>query len=891
MTRIIFLLILLFDFSIFRAQELVNAFDDLKRKGEVKQSVSEMTRMAVSSDLEKLRSEHPEAGYFCFTEDRLHDIRTGQIVPQRWVDRPKPDRTVFNGVARPGEFYVWQIGVYAPYFQLDEVRVKFSDLKNEQGDCISSILQRCFNTEGVDAKGNSFTKTVTVQQDTVRPLWVGVQVPATAQGHYRGWVIVQVKGCKSTKIAVDLFVQGDAILLQGDTDGWRKSRLRWLDSRIGIADRPTVPYIPIDLTGKSIRYLGGVIELAETGLPKRITTCYDSYNQLSDQVLNPVLAGEMRLEIETADGIEKLKPGKLEIEYRDSARIFWKTNLKNRFFRVVCRGTAEFDGSMSYRLEVSALKNIAVRDIRLIVPYSQYASRYQMGLGRKGGFRPSGEFEWYWNTDRHQDKIWMGNVNAGLNIRFKDSNYVRPLVNIYYALGKLNLPESWGNDKKGGVRISESPDSTVLLEAFSGDRFLDKNQTLHYDFDLLVTPVKPIDLKRLCQERFFHKNSDLSVDYITQAKAAGANYINIHHKKDIYPFINYPYSDESIEDLKAFTVQARKESIGTRVYYTTRELTVKIPELWALRSLGNEVIHDGPGRDTRTLIHRNGPNAWLNENLSTHFIPAWYNAFNEGKYKGDMDISVITTPDSRWNNYYLEGLQFLLTQVGIEGIYIDDSALDRETLQRARRILDADGKRRQIDIHSWNHFNQWAGFANSIHIYLDLLPYVDRTWLGEGFTAQNSPDFWLVEMSGIPFGLVSETLDAHNLYRGMVFGMLPRLGWSGNPVPLWHLWDHFGMGEARIVGWWNDERIVEIDDEQILATVYLQSDRALIAVANWSDNDKKVTLHLDMNRLGFVPARISVPSIEGLQAGKSGCRLSEPISVSGKSGLILLLEK
>ena len=42
----------------------------------------------------------------------------------------------------------------------------------------------------------------------------------------------------------------------------------------------------------------------------------------------------------------------------------------------------------------------------------------------------------------------MGNVNAGLNLHFMDENFVRPLVNIYYALGKLNLPVSWGNNNK-----------------------------------------------------------------------------------------------------------------------------------------------------------------------------------------------------------------------------------------------------------------------------------------------------------------------------------------------------------------------------------------------------------------------------------------------------------
>ena len=83
-----------------------------------------------------------------------------------------------------------------------------------------------------------------------------------------------------------------------------------------------------------------------------------------------------------------------------------------------------------------------------------------------------------------------------------------------------------------------------------------------------------------------------------------------------------------------------------------------------------------------------------------------------------MDISVITTPDSRWNNYYLEGLDWMIKNLGLDGVYIDDSALDHQTLQRARRIMDADGKRRLIDIHSWNHMNQWAGYANSLHLYL-----------------------------------------------------------------------------------------------------------------------------------------------------------------------------
>ena len=513
-----------------------------------------------------------------------------------------------------------------------------------------------------------------------------------------------------------------------------------------------------------------------------------------------------------------------------------------------------------------------------------------MGLGNKGGLRNNQEVDWNWNTDKHQDKIWMGNVNAGLNLILKGDNYTRPLVNIYYGLGKLNLPASWGNANKGGIKVKNQSPETVLLTAYSGERNLAKGDILHYNANMLITPVKPLDLHAQATDRFYHSNSDISSNYIADAKAAGATAINVHHKKDVYPYINYPYSDESVQDLKQFSEAAQKENLQTRLYYTTRELTVKIPELWALRSLGGEVIHDGPGKDARTLIHRNGPNKWLNENLTTNFIPAWYNAFNAGKYKGEMDISVITTPDSRWNNYYLAGLDWMIKNIGLGGVYIDDSALDRTTLQRARRILDADDTHRTIDIHSWNHNNQHAGYANSLHIYLELLPYVDRTWIGEGFSEKNALDFWMIEMAGIPFGLMSETLDARNQFRGMVYGMLPRMPWSGNPVALWNLWDSFGMKDARMIGYWDEASPIKSNNEQLPATVYVNGDKALVVVANWTDMPLNSKLTIDADKLGFQPSKATLPQIQNLQWA-SGFNLNGAKEVMGKGGYILLLEK
>lgn len=870
--------------------EITNAFDDLNRQGVVDEKDSEMRIKPSAVQLQQLLANKPAANYFCFTEDRMHDIRMKDAIPTRWIDRATSLRTQFNGEAAPGEFYTWQIGLFAPYESMEQVTVTFKTFKNEFGEKLNTKALRCFNQGGVDTDGNSFTHQITVPKGSVQPLWIGMELPKSARGTYKGTVTVHANNLPSTTLQAAVTIVGEALADFGDNEGWRKTRLRWLDTSLGQGDKPTAPYTPVKVDKQTIHYLGGKMELTASGLPKQITTHYTQSNQLDASLANTTLSGEAKFIIETASGIEQLKPSRLKMNASSASASIWSVQLKSKNFDVTCAGIFEFDGSIDYKFTVKAKRDIAVKDIRLELPYDAYASKYWMGLGNKGGLRNNQEINWQWNIDKHQDKIWMGNVNAGLNLILKGDNYTRPLVNIYYGLGKLNLPASWGNNNKGGIKVKNQSPETVLLTAYSGERNLAKGDILHYNANLLITPVKPLDLHAQATDRFYHSNSDISSNYIAGAKAAGATAINIHHKKDVYPYINYPYSDESVQDLKQFAEAAQKENLQTRLYYTTRELTVKIPELWALRSLGSEVIHDGPGKDARTLIHRNGPNKWLNENLTTNFIPAWYNAFNAGKYKGEMDISVITTPDSRWNNYYLAGLDWMIKNIGLGGVYIDDSALDRTTLQRARRILDADDKHRTIDIHSWNHNNQHAGYANSLHIYLELLPYVDRTWIGEGFGEYNTLDFWMVEMAGIPFGLMSETLDARNQFRGMVYGMLPRMPWSGNPVALWNLWDSFSMKDARMIGYWDEASPVKSNNEQLPATVYVNGDKALVVVANWTDMPLNSKLTIDADKLGFKPSKATLPQIQNLQWA-SGFNLNGAKEVMGKGGYILLLEK
>lgn len=174
--------------------------------------------------------------------------------------------------------------------------------------------------------------------------------------------------------------------------------------------------------------------------------------------------------------------------------------------------------------------------------------------------------------------------------------------------------------------------------------------------------------------------------------------------------------------MKAYIDEARGKGLKVKIYNTIRELSNRAPEIFALRSLGSEVISEGPG----------GGYSWLREHIGSHYIAGWF----VPRYK---DAAVINSGMSRWHNYYLEGINWLVKNVGIDGLYIDDLAIDRTTMKRLRKILDRGRKGALIDLHSANQYNPRDGFANSANLYLEHFPYINRLWFGEYFDYNSAP--------------------------------------------------------------------------------------------------------------------------------------------------------
>jgi hypothetical protein len=798
----------------------------------------------------------------------------------------------FVMTAHPGEYYVYQLGVKALTHNLKNVQIIFSDLKGEHGERISTSKMTCFNEGGINFKGIPFSKEIEVPVGHIQALWVGIDLNTIKEGNYTGLVSVIANDEKQV-VRLLLKVSGKKVLNHGYNEGSRLSRLNWLNSTVGINEEVTKGYIPVKVEGHKISILGRTLNIAKNGLPASITSYFDASNQSLIKIGEPIVSHPFRFVVEKENGeIIRLNPGKLIFTKQTPSKIVWSVLNTSNVCNLECVGKMEFDGFVDYRLKLTTKVPLKVKDIRLEIPVAKDKATYMMGLGKEGGFRPP-VWNWKWDISKDQDMLWVGAVNGGLRIKWKAENYVRPLVNIYYKYGQLKMPPSWGNEGKGGVKVGQE-NSEVLINAYSGSRVLRSGEELNYDFELLITPFKLIDRQIKFGDRYYQSQNPNTSVMIGDAKKAGANIINIHQGTDIYPFINYPYLDSNVNALTNLVAEAHKENMRMKIYYTTRELTVNLPEFWTFNSLNGEVIFPGPGNTCRTVLYPKGPNEWFIKNLREKYIPAWDSPLKEGKFKGDTDYAVITTPDSRLNNFYIAGLDWMCQNIGIDGIYIDDSALDRFTLRRARKIIDRYRPEGRMDLHSWNPFNQSGGYASSLNYYMDLLPYLDMVWIGEGRDYNRSPDYWLIEISGIPFGITGQMLEGGgNPWRGMVYGITTRAGWTINPpTELWKFWDVHKIKDKIMIGYWGKDCPIISNNTWIKASIYKSANEAIIAVGNWSGQNQEVSLKIDWAKLGFDPSKfkISIPEIKDFQSEQSKISLDK-ITIPGGKGYLILLNR
>lgn len=639
---------------------------------------TDMELIATTAEVAALKANLPasQQRIVVFPEDRTNPLRLTNVtdlLPMRWAQNGPPNQT-FSGSARRGEWYAFQLGVWAV---AGPVQIQSAEFHS---DSLPTSAFTCINLGGIDETGAVLTNTVYLAAGQLNSLWCGVQIPLDAKASSTVKATVTLSFGPSEKpadVAVSIQITPDEPLYDhGDADVWRMSRLRWLDSTIGSdnSEVPT-PYLKINHTVSNdgaplvVRILGRTVDVESTGLPASISAA--KFGGRLANLLNAPM--ELRL-VDSSTAPEEASRSDdrtgVQITESSNSKLSWSARSSQAGGCVLTvNGSLWFDGYGIYSMTVSAPagKDISLEDVQLRLHLNESIAKFMMGFGRSGGAINGGfgglPLNWKWGDGPYQ--IWAGNTDAGMRFKLTGPEVGWAAPSYSYS----STPPVWENGGKGGANITQG-NETVEIVAFTGPISVNASRSITLYFEMLLTPVKPlnrgVDHPHWSQRHYQVGYGANGSAFATPAEVArtGATVANLHQgigagsvawpgHTDIdegllNPFINYPFEPSSVQLMSDWVREAAELNVRTKFYYTVRELSNHCAELWALRSLGTEILaggkHDNRGTQSGT--------SWLIEHLVDDYSHCWQNPLTNGEF----DSAVCDTGVSRWTNFYIEGL-------------------------------------------------------------------------------------------------------------------------------------------------------------------------------------------------------------------------------------------
>jgi hypothetical protein len=420
--------------------------------------------------------------YLVFPEDRAYPIRMKDEIPLKWVQKGPSEK--FSGDACKNEYYAFQIGVFASKNELKNIKVEFSTLGTSSFKILPLKLN-CFNTGGTDPYGKHFEKRVDVAKGAVQALWIGIDIPENIPaGFYKGLITLKPENAASQTVEVSLKIGNKVLADRGDNEPWRHSRLRWLNSMLGIDDKPTKPYESIEPLGNNVyRLTDKQLTIDRSGMPGSIQVTGTE-----------ILAHPLSFIVESNNGSEQFSLPENVTLLKNEPGVMsgaWESHSKN--IEMTGTGVIESDGYINYKLKIKALKDVSLTDIRLEIPFINEIAQYMMGMGLPGTIAPkSHQAKW----KGPYDSFWVGNTNGGIWCELRGGAYNGPLLNLYHPAP----PVSWFNNDNGGFRI-EKGDSETKAVIYSGKRELKVGENIDFEWSLLITPVKKINYRSQFTDR------------------------------------------------------------------------------------------------------------------------------------------------------------------------------------------------------------------------------------------------------------------------------------------------------------------------------------------------------------------------------------------------------
>jgi len=797
-------------------------------------SFAPMEIIALPAEVEALLARHPGAPYLVFPEDRDRSIKLTREIPAHWaIDGPRDEVTLR---ADRNEYRVFQLGLWACREGLTDVTVSCSELKSAAGGVIPAERFQCLTLDS-RCRGEFIVKPrgpYPVPEGRVRALWCGLDLPENlAPGEYAGTLTVQPAELPACSLPLRVTVTGNVAKDRGDHDLWRLSRLRWLDSEVGLSDVVHPPYVPLRVDERAVSTWGHMLRLGEDGLPESL--CIGG---------RKVLASSVNL---TADGQEP-REAHFSLTEATDGHVCWESNSTFGEANLYVRGRMEFDGCAIITLKLTASAACRLDDLSLTLRWRPEHAWLAAGMGYRG--RREGDRTWRQierGAKGFDPMLWLGSLDAGLGFATWETS-------------------PWEDAARADAALVSGNDEAVTLRLNLGNHEITPEHPWQMTFALRPTPVKPSN-PRHWDFRYMHLGGGFSPgEYDTpqsflkddckrldEAMAMGVKRLNLHDWWG--PAFNYPWQWDGPDNLSRLTEEAHKRGIFVKVYNSGRELSTNAPEFWGLVYEGTQYDFTADRDAPEMRLH--AADAWHENHLPDGLPRGWPRVHNAGN-----EHAVPVSNATRIGNFYLESMRYMTRHFGTDGAYWDGAdgptLGHREMAKRLWTIFRETKPEATIDVHHGNTL-----LESPIVQHMLVLPFIDSIWHGEGFPYDAfDPWEWLVEISGLPFGIPSELLGGEEYFgRAMLFGIWPRMGWCAGAEKqekLWKFFDRFGISNAEMRGWWTDNGIT-LDRPDIKVTAFRHPENGVLLVigcwhqevAAWMEMTLDVSLLLDRRKLGL----------------------------------------
>jgi hypothetical protein len=796
---------------------------------------TDMELAATSDETAAVLAAAPSAKVLVWYSERTRTIRMRDAIPLRFAlwpaDAQIPHDNAVNrspldlGMAKRGEHYMFQLGMWAARGNIDSVTCQAGVLTSGGRHTILPTQVSSPALAGVDSDGLRFNRTITVAEGGVGVLWMAVSLQnTTAPGVYQGNLTLTATENMTearTTIVVRLSVSDAEPVADGgdDEDISHLSRSRWLDSTAGQSNRPSSRFQNLLRRQLTVSATAADVTIGPTGLPSAITKAKKQTD---------LLAAAARFIAVGADGVEHQFNGSSATTWDpkptpDCVRWQATSHAPALGLTMVTDGEIHGDASLQFKVDITntAGTPVSVQDLKLVLPFRQDRVPYLMGLGKTGGLRPP-QWEWRWTAPvgtltgaRGNHMVWAGSPALGMRLKLTgaDRTWGSGMKNVMAS----DVPAGWGGKvlhsrvskrfpgvteqvHAGGVNVSTPVAGVVTVSAYGGARLLAPHEMLEFRFEILCTPARPFNPQEHFAQRYVQDGGGMPTDtagieaFVRAAIQNGVRTVNVHQSGDLNPFINYITDPALVAPLSEYARLIHEANGKLKLYYTTRELSNHVDIMWVLRSLGGEIIDETTTSDD---THASSAGwAWLQEHLGSGYESCWANLISAPSSGdavpgvGGMDAAVCdgdigrAQAHLRWENYYVRGLQWMVGRAPfIDGVYLDGVAYDRSTMKRARTVMDDIRDGCLIDMHSGNNFQEAlggnaypppdyggcaVGCVSPALQYMQHMGYMDRTMLGELYNYDNSADYYLIEISSLAWGLGNDMLGKGNPHRGMV---------------------------------------------------------------------------------------------------------------------------